>query len=59
MAFHAADQHLAVHDQPVQSSTPEKGNGEVQDMELGTPTVDIARIESVYRYGVLSAVTAD
>lgn len=59
MALHAADQHLAVHDQPVQSSIPEKRNGEVQDVELGTPTVDIARIERVYRYDVLNAVKAD
>jgi len=47
----AADKELAIHDQPVQYSNSGKNAGEIQDVELGTPTVDIARIERVYRYG--------
>ena len=57
MAMPAADKDFAVHNQPVQYSEPGKSNGE-QDVELGTPTVDIARIERVYRYGNLSTLKA-
>lgn len=54
----AADKEFAVHNQPVQYSDPGKSNGEIQDVELGTPSVDIARIERVYRYGDLSTLKA-
>lgn len=52
MALPAVEKELAVHDQPVQYSNPENGNGEPQDVELATHSVDIARIEKVYRYDV-------
>ena len=54
MAMSAVEKDLAVHDQSVPYNNPGKGNGELQDLELATPTEDIARIEKVYRYGILS-----
>lgn len=56
MSIPVVDKELAVHDQPVQHSNLGKGNGALQDVELGNQTVDIARVEKVYRYGNLSTL---
>jgi hypothetical protein len=57
MAMPAADKEIAVHNQPVPYIESGKSDGE-QDVALGTPVVDIARIERVYRYGDLNTLKA-